>query len=181
MDTLILLAATETEASKDLLSMLGVDLPTLIFQGIAFLILVIVLGKWVYPVFIGIIDKREADIAASVKAADEAKQKAEDAESEVAEILKKARSEASEIVVAAKDEASLLVETAEAKAKAKAETIVQVAQADIEKDIVRAREALKDETVRLVAQATEKVIGEKLTTAKDEALIKASLETAGRS
>ncbi|MGI9340419.1 MAG: F0F1 ATP synthase subunit B [Psychrobacter sp.] len=178
MDILYILAVTETEASGDLLGMLGIDIPTLIFQLVAFLILVLVLSKWVYPIFIGIIDKREADIAASVKAADQAKKKAEDAESEVAQILATARSEASEIVVSAKEEANLLVETAEQKAKSKAETIVEAAKADVEKDIAKARESLKTETVQLVAKATELVITEKLTGAKDEALIKKSLEKA---
>ena len=160
MNNVYLLATTEPDASGDLLSMLGIDVPTLIFQIIAFLILVVVLGKWVYPVFVGIIDKREADIAASTKAADEAKKAVDAANDEVAELLADARREAGEIVATAKTEASAAIASAESKAKAKAESIVAAAHDDIEKEIAGARKALHNDMVDFVTVATEKVVGE---------------------
>lgn len=160
INPLQIIAAAQSEESADLLGMLGIDVQTLIFQMIAFLILVFVLGKWVYPVFVGIIDKREADIAASAKAADEAKKVADTANTEIAEMLQEARREAGEIVATAKTEAGAMVAAAESKAKAKSESIVAAAREDIEKEISDVRKSLHNEMVDLVTLATEKVVGQ---------------------
>ena len=172
MTNVYLLATAAPDASGDLLGMLGIDLPTLIFQIIAFLILVFVLGKWVYPIFVGIIDKREAEIAASSKAANEAKQAADNASAEVAELLSTARREASEIVAAAKTEATAAVTAAEAKAKAKSEAIVAAAKSDIEKEVTSARRSLHNDMIDLVTTATQNVVGTAIATKNiDQALI----------
>ncbi len=159
MHTLYLLATASSEGSDDLLSKLGIDGWTLLFQIIAFLILVFALSKWVYPIFIGIIDKREADIAASAKAATDARKAADDASAEVAELLSEARREASEIVATAKVEANAAITAAEAKAKAKSESIVAAARDDIEKEVTDARKTLHNDVIDLVTAATEKVVG----------------------
>ena len=50
------------------------------------------------------------------------------------------------------------------------------ARTQLDTEVRKAREALKKDTVELVAAATEKIIGEKLDDRKDGALIKAALE-----
>lgn len=172
LTTLQLLAATDAAHSDGLLGMLGIDGWTLLFQVIAFLILVFVLGKWVYPIFIGIIDKREADIAASAKAADEAKKAADQTGKEVAELLAEARREAGEIVATAKTEATAMVTAAETKAKKKSEALVAAAKDDIAKEIASARIVLHNEMVDLVTLATEKVTGSAISKDVDATLIK---------
>lgn len=173
-----LLATTETAASGGLLEKLGIDGWTLLFQAVAFLILVFVLGKWVYPVFIGIIDKRQADIEAGRKAAEEAKEKASSAEAEVAEALRQARAEASDIIATAKQEASTVLETAEQRAKTRADNMVEAAQADIDNQVRAAKESLKQETLQLVTMATEKVLGKAMTKGVDESLVKDAVKEA---
>ena len=68
-----------------------------------------------------------------------------------------------------------MVAEAEEKAKARAEQIVNDARAQLATDVAKAREALKAETIKLVAVATEQVIGEKLDAGKDAGLIKNAL------
>ena len=51
-------AAAET-ANPDVLTSLGIDWQLLVLQIVAFLILVVILGKFVYPVFVRIIDERQ--------------------------------------------------------------------------------------------------------------------------
>ncbi len=169
-------ATTEAVKNDDVLSALGIDIPTLIFQGIAFLILVFALSKWVYPVLIGIVDKRQADIDAGTKAADEAKLAASDAENEVAKLLQQARAEASDIVTTAKEEASALVNEAESRAKTKSEAIVAAAQEQLDKDVLAAKKVLHNETIDLVALATEKVIGSVLSKNIDKSVIASTLK-----
>ena len=101
-------ASTEAAASDaGVLGALGIDWKLLIFQAIAFLILVFLLGKFVFPVFIKIVDKREAAIAESNKAAVEASKQAEQSKEATEKLLAKARAEAKEIVATAKTEAEL--------------------------------------------------------------------------
>ncbi|MBH1980771.1 F0F1 ATP synthase subunit B [Candidatus Saccharibacteria bacterium] len=157
---LTVLASTPNPSSEgDILSALGIDWTLLAIQLVAFLVLVWVLGKFVYPVFLRIIDERQDKIEASVKAAEAAEQKAESAQDEVAKLLKEARKEAREIVTTAKDEATAMISASDEKAKARAEKIVVDAHDQLEKDIVAARKALHNDTIELVALATEKVVG----------------------
>lgn len=178
MINLNIMAATESGASGNILDVLGIEWDTLIFQIIAFLILVFVLGKWVYPIFMGIVDKRQADIEASAKAADEAKASAAEAEEQTAELIRQARAEASEIIATAKDEATATIDAAEKKAKARAETILASAEVDIEKQVAAAKKTLHNETIDLVARATEKVLGATVSASVDEKLIKEALKEA---
>jgi F-type H+-transporting ATPase subunit b len=175
----VYLLATASD-SNGLLGMLGIDMPTLIFQVIAFLILVFVLGKWVFPIFVAIIDKREADIAASAKAADEAKKAADNATSEVADLLAEARREAGEIVATAKTEASSMVAAAESKAKTKADAIVAAARDDIDKEVASARQQLHNDMVDLVEIATEKVVGSHVNKDIDAKLIASAVKESDR-
>lgn len=175
-----ILAATPTEESGSLLDLLGIDTTTLVFQMVAFLILVLVLGKWVYPVFVGIIDKREADIEASARAADEAKQAANNAEAEVAALLQDARQEAATIVSTAKTEASALVDAAESKAKKKSEALVAAARGDIDNEIKAARDQIHNEMVDLVTLATEKVVGGALSDKIDDKMVSSALKEAAK-
>lgn len=173
-----MLATTPADTSGGLLDMLGIDVWTLVFQIIAFLVLVFVLGKWVYPVFVGIIDKHEESLEASAKAADEAKKAADTAGAEVARLMKEARREAADIIATAKTEASAMIDTAEQKSKKKAETLLATAKDDIEKEMILARKQLHSEMVDLVALATEKVVTASLSDTVDRNLIKASLKEA---
>lgn len=174
---LTVMATAATEASEgDIMSSLGIDWTLLIIQLVAFLVLVWVLSKFVYPVFMRIIDERQEKIEASVKAAEIAEQKAESAQEEVANLLKEARKEARDIVTTAKDEAAAMVEASDKKAKARAEKIVADAHEQIEKDVIAARKTLHNDTIELVAMATEKVVGKIATDKVDDALIAAAVK-----
>lgn len=176
MNVLNYLAATETDTDGGIFGALGIDLQTLIFQLIAFLILVAVLGKWVFPVLIKTVDKRQEGIEASAKAAAEAQAAADEAEKKIAKLLKSARSEADEIVSTAKVEAAAAFEVSEQKSKKHADQIVANAKEQIEKDILLAKKTLHNETIELVAFATEKVVGKAVSADIDNKVIADSLK-----
>lgn len=171
MAPLTYFAAETTEASKDIFTALGIDWKLLIIQIIAFLILVVLLGKFVYPWLMKSVDERQANIDAANKAAAEARQAAEDNQEKVAELLAEARKEAAEIVSTAKTESAEIVSASETKAKRTAEKIVADAQEQLQKDVEKARTDLHNETLELVTLATGKVVGEAHTKAADKALI----------
>jgi len=157
-------------------SALGIDWKMLVFQLIAFVILVWLLGKFVYPSLMKVVDSRQAEIEAGTKAAQEAEKQASDAKAKVEKLLRQAQVQASDIVTTAKEEATAAIEAAEAKSKARAEHIVTEAHAQLEKDIEAAKKALHNETLDLVALATEKIVGKTVTANVDERVIAAAIK-----
>lgn len=178
MSILAQFGAAEAAPSGDLFTALGIDWKMLVFQLIAFVVLVWLLGKFVYPSLMKAVDKRQADIEASSKAAETAREQADKTKDEVEKLLKQARRDASDILATAKEEASSVVEAADAKAKARAEHIVTEAQEQLQKDVVAARKALHNETLELVALATEKVVGKAVSAKVDEAIVAAAVKEA---
>ncbi len=171
-------ASAQTEEKADILTSLGIDWTLLGLQLVAFLILVWLLGKFVYPVFLKIVDERQAKVEEGVKAAENAEKKAGEAQAKIEESLKTARSEAADIVSTAKAEATRMIEKAETDAKKRSDRIVAEAHESLEKDVIAARKALHNETLNLVAQATEKVVGKTVSSKVDESLISAAVKEA---
>ncbi len=166
--TLLTFAATASE-SEGILEGLGIDFTLLAMQTVAFLITVFVLARWVYPVFLRVVDEREERMLESAKAAEKAQKAAESAEANVEAELKKARQEAADIVATAKAEAAQLSERSDKKAKERAERIVADAKSEIDKSIIAARKDLQRDTLELVkraaAAATAHVADDKFDTA----------------
>lgn len=167
--------ATAT-VKPDIWSTLGVNWQLLLFQIVAFALLVVILGKWIFPIFFRIIDQRQAVIEESNRAAIEATEKAEKAQEAIEKLLKQARTEAKEIVATAKEEADAMAADAETKSKTQAERIVAAAHDEIAKDVIAAKKALHNETIDLVASATEKVVGKIVDAKADGKLIAKAVE-----
>ncbi|MFZ1249689.1 MAG: F0F1 ATP synthase subunit B [Candidatus Saccharimonadales bacterium] len=176
--TLFTQFASEAEAATNPVKALGIDGKLLVFQIIAFLLLVWLLNKYVFPVLIKAVDDRQKAIEESTKAALHAEKNAAKAQAEIAELMTKARREAGDIVTTAKEEAASLVSRSEAKSKQQADHIVAEARQSIDKEVLAAKKALHNETIELVAQATEKVVGKTVTASVDKKLISDSLKEA---
>jgi len=169
--------AAEPVAEKaDMFSALGIDWQMLIFQGVAFLVLVWILAKFVFPPLLKAVDDRQASIEESTKAAVEAEKKAESAEAKIEATLKKARLEAADIVTTAKNEATAAIEKAETQAKTRAERIVSEAHEDISKEVLAARTTLKKDTLKFVKQAAEAASGHVADDKFDAELVKKSIQ-----
>jgi F-type H+-transporting ATPase subunit b len=172
------LANAEEANNGGILGALGIDVRLLILQAIAFLLLLWALKKWVYPILIDAIDKRQEAMEAGIKASEEAKKSAEVAEQKVARELEDARKRADEILASTQKEAASIIGDAEEKAARRAENIVNEAKADMNNQLQAARKELKDETRVLVARATEAILGEKIDAGKDAKLVDSALKKA---
>lgn len=179
MEILKQFAAT-SESTKDsgLLETLGIDWKILVFQIIAFLVTVWLLGKFVYPILMKSVDNRAAKIEASEKAAEKVQTASENTEKRISEMMAQAKTEASEIVSSAKTESAAVILAAEEKSKKRAEQIVADAQVQIEKEVLTAKKVLRNQTVELVAEATEKVVGKTISKNIDKSLIIESIKDA---
>lgn len=172
----MLLFAAEEKATG--IASLGLDLKTFLFQLITFVIIVFLLNKYALSKIFAVVDQRRAALEEGLKSAEAAKQAVADADDKVDEALRKARAESNEILAATNKEAASIIAEAEAKAARRAENIVKDAKADMGHQVQAAREALKDETRKLVAQATEQIIKQKLDASKDASLINGALQQA---
>lgn len=162
----------------DIFTTLGIDWKVLVLQIVAFLILVWLLKKLVYPILMRSVDKRQEDIETANKLADEAKKQADDTKNQIDKLLKEAKSQANDVVQTAKQEAAAAVELAESKAKKHAESIIENAHTQLERDVIAAKKSLRNETVELVALATEKIVKTKIDRKADENLIEAAIKEA---
>ncbi len=183
MPNMILTQFAEAEAaaqSENVFGALGIDWQMLLFQIIGFVILVWLMGKYVYPILMKQVDERQTKIDESLKAAREAEKHAAKAEERIDKQLAEARKEAKDIVATAKDEATIMLSKAEEKAKSNAQHVLEQARDEIDKDVVAAKKALHNETIDLVALATERVIGKTHTKTADKAVISSALKEADK-
>lgn len=168
--------AAETESKGNIFASLGIDWQMLILQIVAFLILVGILGKYIYPWLMKSVDERKEKIDEAAKLATEAQAEAAKTEEKVARMLEDARKEAADIVNTARQESSAALTESEEKARKQAERIVTEAQEQIDKDVIAAKKTLYNETLRLVASATEKVVGSVVDSKANESIISKALK-----
>ena len=160
------------------LSSLGLNVQSFAFQLITFVLVLLLLRKYVYNRLVETLEVRRKAVEESLDKATAAAKELEEAEARVSEMIDKARDEAADIVTLAHKEATMMVEEAETKAGKKAEHIVAQAEARLKQDIQAARTELRHEAAGLVALATEKVLRAKVDSAADKKLIAESLKEA---
>jgi F-type H+-transporting ATPase subunit b len=171
------LAETESGGGiGSLFSALGINLQSLLVNLIAFLLIVWLLGKYVYPHLIKALDAKTAEFETATRLEKQAKAELEKAASEAGDLVKQARTEADKILATAKADSAAQQEAAAAKAQQQADRIVAEAREQLARDVNNARRELKTETAKLVAEATSAVLSEKLDGDADRKLITRSLE-----
>ncbi len=154
-----------------------------LWSVVTFLVFLFVLKKLAWKPMLEGLQKREAHILNERKAAEEARQKAEQLLAEHEQRLAKVQDEVREMLAQAKQEAEQAKEQIIQQARAEAEQTRQKAVAEIE----RARDdALKD-IFRVVSsqvvEATERVLGRALTDEDQQRLVQealSELQNAGR-
>lgn len=150
---------------------LGLDAQALVFQVINFALLLGLLRLFAYKPVLKILESRRQKVAESLRTADELAAAKIALERRVTKIVQEAQTRAQQIVAASEQRAQVLVTAAEAVARQQAAAILKQTQAQLAQEVVTVRAELKRETLQLVAQATEKLLGEKLNAARDERLI----------
>lgn len=176
----ILLAATEHAAEaaekSEGIAALGIDPLAILAQGVTFLLLFFIIKKFALGKIVKTLEDRRTTIEGSLEKAEKLNQQNEEAEKRVAELLGEARKEAEAIMTKGREEAGVIVAEAESAAAAKAKKIIEDGKTQIEAEVIKAHEALKKETLQLVAEATAAVLSESVDAKKNEALIKKALQ-----
>jgi len=153
------------------LEALGINLGFLIFQIVAFVIVLLTLQAWVYKPMLNMMDARRKKIAQSIEDARVAAEARADAEKEAARILADAQAEASKVVRDATDRATLAAQGVKAAAEAEAAKAHQAALAEAEQERNRLLGDLRGQVTALAIAAAQKLIGEALDDRRQHALI----------
>jgi F-type H+-transporting ATPase subunit b len=175
MNIVQLLASTEPAESQGIAA-LGLSPLAILAQGITFLMFFLLVKKFALGKIVDTIETRRKTIEESLNKAEELNKQNEEAEKRVNALLGEARKESEEIINKSREEAGVIITDAEVTAVAKAEKIIADGKLQIEAEVLKAREALKKETLGLVARATEAVLGEAVDSKKSESIIRKALE-----
>lgn len=159
-----------------LLTALGVDWRALILNALAFLVIVYILGTWVYPLLTKALDNKAHQLDEAARLEQEAKDRLIEAEHKVAAQLREARQTADEMLALAREEAAATAKTATEQAETAATRLVDEARRQLARDTEHARRSLAAETARLVASAAGTVLEQRLDDTSDQELIERSLQ-----
>ncbi|KJV27077.1 ATP synthase subunit B [Aquitalea magnusonii] len=144
---------------------------TLLGQAITFAILVWFTMKFVWPPLTNMMEERAKRIADGLAAAERGKQDLEAAEKRVADELRKAKQQAMEIITAAEKRASQIVDEAKDNASTEGARIVADAKGQIDQEVMRAKEALREQVAQLAVIGAEKILRKEIDAAKHADLL----------
>jgi F-type H+-transporting ATPase subunit b len=153
---------------------------TLFWQIVAFVILWILLARFVFKPISNIIKKREEKISASVNDADKLKEEAEKMLAEYHQKLDEARGEAQVIIEQSKTVGENLKNELVEKAKLESSQMIAGAKQGIERERDKALAQIKESVVDLTLLATERLIGRALKEEDHLKLIEESIEEASK-
>ncbi len=156
-------------------SSLGISLPLLLAFVINFIILLVLLGKFLYKPVLKMLDERAEKVRESMEWAESIKRDYEQSKAEVQKQIDKGRQEAQAIIAQAVQKGESLKEEAKREASGQATAIVEKARLQLEAERDRMVEDLRNEFVSLLILASEKVIGQTLDKEKQSRVIEDTL------
>jgi len=133
-----------------------------IWMLIAFLIVFAILAKVGWPMIMGGVEKRNAHIADSLLAAEEANNALAGIEQKKQETMAAAQAEQVRIMKESQDLKNQVIEEAKAQARLEAEKIVAEARVKIEKEQADAMAQIKNEVIALSVDIAEKLLQREL-------------------
>jgi F-type H+-transporting ATPase subunit b len=155
---------------------LGINLPLLLAFVINFIILLLLLGKFLYKPVLKMLDERTQKVKESMDWAESIKRDYEQAKVEVQRQIEKGRQEGQALIAQAVQKGENLKEEARKEASGQAKIIVEKARAELEAERDKMVEDLRKEFVSLLILASEKVIRQTLDKEKQSRLIEETLE-----
>ena len=160
-------AVVEEEAKNPILP----DVPELIFGGLAFLIVFVVLWKFAFPALNKMLEERSAKIQGEMEKAESTRQEADTLLADYRAQLAGARDESNRIIEEARKTAEQLRRDVQAKAEEEAQATVNRAQEEIRAERDRVFAELRGQVGEIAVELAGRVVGESLDTGAHERLI----------
>lgn len=146
---------------------------------IAFLILAIVLGKFGWPKFEGMLEKREKTIADALEQSEKARQESERVLEEYKQQLADAKSQAAQIIAEAKQTGENTRAQLAKQAQDESAAMIEKARSAIEAEKNAALAELQGSIADISTQVCARLIGEDLTTDEHRKVIERYVNEAG--
>ncbi len=147
------------------------------WMTIIFVIVLVILGKWGWPVLIKSIKKRESDIRDSLNAAKKAQEEMKQLKLDNESLLQEAKQERDELLKEAKKLKDQIIEQAKQQASLEADKIIVQARENIEIEKRQAVEDLKNQISLFSIEIAEKILKSELSDKeKSEKIISQELE-----
>lgn len=178
LQSLTTFAAEKSESGA---AVLGIDPIAIALQAGTFLILFFIIKRFALDKIVKNLEDRRVTIDEGLKNAEAIELRQAELERENEAALAQARKEAEGIIGRSHEEAGSIVTEAQERANQQAADIVAKAKAQAETEAQKVRLELKREMLDVVAMATETVLQEKMTTAKDKELIESALSQGAKS
>lgn len=150
---------------------LGLNLGWLLVQIFSFVIVFIVLRKWVYFPMIDMLEKRRTAIAKGLEDARVAAEARSNAEQEAEKVIVDAQAEASKIVREATERAESVARDIKATAEADAAKEREEALAEVQQERDRILSDLRSQVAALAMAAAQKLVGEALDEQRQRVLL----------
>jgi len=150
------------------MSLLTPDFGLVFWMLLCFLTVLFILGKYGWPVIIGMINKRGDYIEESLKAAHEANEKLQNIKSEGEKILAEAKNEQVNILREATKMKEQMIGDAKDKAQIEAEKMIENAKIAIQREKENAIKDIRSQVAELSIGIAEKVLRRELADEKSQ-------------
>jgi F-type H+-transporting ATPase subunit b len=170
----------ESSGSSSGLGAFNLNLKSFIFQLLTFILVLLILRRWVFPKLISTLEQRQQTLEKSLVQAKKTEEVLAKAEVRAEEILARARAQADEVLGEAKQAAAGAIAAGETAAAKRGELIIKEAEARLSDERDKLRQELRAELADLVADATEKIIEERLDKSRDMSLIERAIKGMAR-
>ena len=164
----------------ELLDKLGIDWRLLIAQLINFLILVLILYKFLYKPVLKMLDGRKEKIEKGLRDAEQLGVELEKTKELQAAEIQKAKQEAREIIEEADKRAEAAGAETKLKTKAEVEKLISAAKSQIINEKEKMMSEIKKEAIELILLTAEKVVGKTIDTKAQKNLIEETLKEADK-
>lgn len=165
---------------EEVLQILNPMTSTIFWSIVVFVILVVVLWKFVLKPVNNMISKRQEEIRGKIDDADRKSLEANDYLEEQKKSIDKARIEAKKIIGEGKEAARKIKEEIEHQASEKSKLMVKDALTEIRSEKDRSINEVKDEMVDIALSASQKMISRTLSEEDHKKLIEESLKDLGK-
>jgi len=158
----------------------GLHVGDIVFQLVAFLLLMLLLKKFAWGPLMGIMKERENHIANEIESAEQSRLETKKLLEEQRELLKESRNEAASLIESAKKQAEMQREEIMALAKAEADRLKESAKVEIEQQKEQAVAAIREQVASLSVLVASKVIEKEITEADQAKFINDIIQEAGK-
>ena len=154
----------------------NINLKSFIFQLVTFVIVLMIFKRWILPPIVKTLEDRRSTLEKSLEHARQTEETLAKAQAQAEDILARARDQADDALAEAKKGAAGVISGAEVAAAERTARIIKEAEGHLEQERNKLRQELRKEMAGLVADATAKVIDEKVDAKHDMSLIEKAIK-----